>query len=215
MPIPCPARILIAADIFGVTPELGQLARALGSSATLVSPHPHMRSFRNETEGYASFMKNGGVSAYAAYLGSVLTRRRCCFELALGFSAGANALWLCLADAALEPWLPRRAELYYGSRIRENAHLQPRRRALLTFAEKEASFDAVELATRLRLSGHAARVLPGSAHGFMNPLSRSYDERLATQETTRLQALLEVGPFAPRKRNWGRAGRLAKHRRAY
>ena len=198
MSIPCPAKVLIAADIFGVTPELGQLARALGSSATLVSPHPFTRTFRCEAEGYASFMEHGGVAAYAKHLGEVMAVRQCCFELALGFSAGASALWLCLADAALEPWLPSRAELYYGSRIRESAHMQPRRRALLTFAEKEASFDAVELAGRLRQAGHAARMLPGSAHGFMNPLSAGYDERLAAQEILRLQALLEVGPFAAR-----------------
>ena len=196
MPHPHHTSILIAADIFGVTPELGQLARALGADATLVSPHSSTRSFRSEAEGYASFMKHGGVAAYARQLGELMTGRGHCFELALGFSAGASALWVCLADANVEPWLPKRAELYYGSRIRECADLAPRRQARLTFAEHEASFDAPALAELLRRLGHNALVLSGSRHGFMNPRSAGYDEVLAAQETDRLQTVLGVGPYA-------------------
>lgn len=204
MPPPYRTKILIAADIFGVTPELGQLAHALGSTATLASPHPFTRSFRSEAEGYASFIENGGVAAYARYLGKIMTAREFCFELALGFSAGASALWVCLAEANLEPWLPKRAELYYGSRIRDYSGLAPRRQARLTFAEHEASFDAPALAEQLRRLGHNALVLPGSRHGFMIPRSAGYDEALATREIDRLQALLEVGPHAAQARRRAR-----------
>lgn len=204
MPHPQQSRILIAADIFGVTPELGQLARALGSGVTLASPHPFTRSFRTEAEGYASFMEHGGVAAYSKYLNGLMTGRGFCFELALGFSAGASALWVCLADANLEPWLPKRAELYYGSRIREHADLSPRRQARLTFAEHEDSFDAPALAERLRGLGHNALVLPGSRHGFMNPRSTGYDEALATKEIHRLQTLLEAGPRAAKSKRRSR-----------
>ena len=200
MPPPYRTKILIAADIFGVTTELGQLAHALGSNATLASPHPGTRSFGSEAEAYASFMEHGGVAAYAKYLGELMTGCGSCFELALGFSVGASALWVCLAEANLEPWLPKRAELYYGSRIRDYSGLALRRQARLTFAEHEASFDASALVERLRRLGHNALVLPGSRHGFMNPRSAGYDEALAAQETDRIQAVLEVGPYATRKR---------------
>jgi len=182
--------LLIAADVFGATPELGQLAQALGADATLVSPHPSTRTFRSEAEGYAAFMRHGGVEAYAKHIGTTLAARNVVFDLALGFSAGASALWLCLADARLEPWLPKRAELYYGSRIREHAHLDPRRNTRLIFAEQEASFDPRGLALRLRALGPDANVVPGSVHGFMNPLSPGYDPQRAAQETERIKALL-------------------------
>lgn len=200
MPHPQRTTILIAADIFGVTPELGQLARALGADATLVSPHPCTRSFRSEAEAYSNFVEHGGVAAYARQLGALMSGRGYCFELALGFSAGASALWVCLADANVEPWLPKRAELYYGSRIRQHADLAPRRQARLTFAEHEVGFDAPALVEQLRCLGHNALVLPGSRHGFMNPRSAGYDEALAARETERLQALLELGPEAVQAR---------------
>ena len=200
MPHPQRTRILIAADIFGVTPELGQLARALGANGTLAKPQPYSRSFRSEAAAYASFVEHGGVAAYARQLGALLTGRDFCFELALGFSAEASALWVCLADANLEPRLPKRAELYYGSRIRQHADIAPRRQARLCFAEHETSFDAPALVEQLRRLGHNAHVLPGSRHGFMNPRSARFDETLAARETDRLQALLEVGPEAVQAR---------------
>ncbi|MHC1751793.1 dienelactone hydrolase family protein [Humidesulfovibrio sp.] len=194
----------MAADIFGVTPELGQLARALGADATLASPHPCTRSFRSEAEAYESFAEQGGVAAYARQLGALMTGRGYCFELALGFSAGASALWVCLAEANLEPWLPKSAGLYYGSRIRDYSGLAPRRRARLTFAEHEDSFDSPALAEHLRGLGHNALVLRGSRHGFMNPRSAGYDEALAAKETDRIQALLEVGPYSVQARRRAR-----------
>ena len=190
-----PPIVVIAADVFGVTPELGQLVQALGiPEATLISPHPFTRAFRSEAEGYASFMAAGGVEAYAKHLGSVFAARDYTFDFALGFSAGASALWLCLADAALEPRLPRRAVLYYGSRIREHAHLRPRRPARLVFAEHEASFDPAPLVLKLRAAGNDAALIPGSAHGFMNPLSQGYDGALYNSELAALRAQIHTPP---------------------
>lgn len=182
--------LLIATDVFGATPEIGQFARAISPNATLVSPTPFTSTFRVEAEAYASFTSHGGVADYAKHLGKVLSAREYCFDLAIGFSAGASALWLCLANAELEPRLPKRAVLYYGSRIREHAHLEPRRHVRLVFAEREPSFDPAELAARLRAQGNDASVIPGSAHGFMNPRSSGYDARLAATETAALKALL-------------------------
>ncbi|OIO00545.1 MAG: hypothetical protein AUJ49_09715 [Desulfovibrionaceae bacterium CG1_02_65_16] len=190
-----PPIVIIAADVFGVTPELGQLVQALGiTEATFVSPHPFTRTFRSEAEGYASFMAAGGVEAYAGHLGRVLAARDYTFDFALGFSAGASALWLRLADAALEPRLPGRAILYYGSRIRDDAHLRPRRQTRLVFAEREASFDPAPLAQKLRAAGNDAVLIPGSAHGFMNPRSPGYDAAISTRELAALRAQIHTPP---------------------
>jgi len=190
-----PPIVVIAADVFGVTPELGQLVQALGiTEATLVSPQQSTRTFTSEAEGYAAFMAGGGVEAYARHLGRVFAARDDAFDFALGFSAGASALWLCLADAALEPRLPRRAALYYGSRIREHAHLRPRRQTRLVFAEGEASFDPAPLVQKLRAVGNLAVLIPGSAHGFMNPRSHGYDAGICARETAALRAQIHTQP---------------------
>jgi len=180
--------LLLATDVFGITPEVLALAEALGAEATLVSPHRETISFRSEAEGYAAFVQAGGVAAYAAHVCDVLAAQGVSFDLALGFSAGASALWLCLAKAA--PWLPKRAELYYGSRIREHADLTPRCPTRLVFAEREASFDPAALAQRIRRRNLQAEIRPGSAHGFMNPLSPGFNATLCATELTRLQTLL-------------------------
>lgn len=186
--------LLLATDVFGVTEELLALVRQLPAQVALVCPHEGRASFADEQEGYAAFMRAGGVDAYARRaadgLRSGVPGRRRPFDLAVGFSAGASALWLCLAEAGLEAHLPRRAELYYGSRIRDHAHLQPRRPVRLAFAETEASFDPAPLAARLRGQGIEAEVLPGTAHGFMNLLSPGYDARVMADEVQRLRSLL-------------------------
>lgn len=178
--------IIVATDVFGITPELYDLVQALTENAVIVSPHLGTRTYRNEAEGYASFMEQGGVEGYARHISGAIAARAVTFDLALGFSAGATALWLCLADWRLEPHLPRRATLYYGSRIREHAHLKLRRPARLVFAEREASFDPGPLAETLRQSGFEADVIPGSTHGFMNPLSPGYDARLYAKEMRKI-----------------------------
>lgn len=181
--------LLIATDIFGHTPEVQALARQLGGTARIVSPYGDERPhFASEMEAYAAFTARTSIARYAEHLSARLRERP--LDLAVGFSVGASALWLCLAGATSR--LPRRAELYYGSRIREHALLRPCCPTRLIFAAQEASFDPVELARQLSASGHNAEVVPGSAHGFMNPLSTGYDEALAARETQRLMELLNT-----------------------
>lgn len=181
--------LLIATDIFGHTPEAQALARQLGAAVRVVSPYGDERPrFGSEMEAYAAFSARTSIGKYAEELAAQLRARP--VELALGFSVGASALWLCLAEAGLASCLPRRAILYYGSRIRQHAQLTPACPTRLVFAEREAAFDPAELAARLRTQGHDATVIPGSAHGFMNPLSPGYDARLAETETASLKVLL-------------------------
>ncbi len=183
--------LLVAADVFGATDDMRRFTASLTADAMVVSPHAAGRVFDDETQGYAAFIGSGGVAAYAERLARTLAARPA-FDLAVGFSAGASALWLCLGDPDLRPRIatPKRAALYYGSRIRDAAHLRPCVATRLVFAEREASFDPVPLAATLRAAGLDATVIDGSAHGFMNPLSPGYDARLCARETARLAALL-------------------------
>ena len=179
--------LLIATDIFGHTPDVQDLARQLGATARIVSPYGGERPrFASEMEAHAAFSARTTIESYSATLAGHLRGRT--FDLALGFSVGATALWLCLAQGA--PWLPRRAILYYGSRIRQHTELRPQRPTRLLFAEQETSFDPAELAAKLRALGHDATVIPGSRHGFMNPLSPGHDPELAARELEAIKALL-------------------------
>lgn len=185
--------LLIATDIFGHTPEVQELARQLthggGGTARIVSPYGDERPrFGSEMEAYAAFSARTRIEKYAQDLAAHMRERS--FDLALGFSVGATALWLCLAEAGLASYLPARAVLYYGSRIRQYTHLTPACPTRLVFAENEASFNPAELAARLRAQGLDAVVIPGSSHGFMNPLSPGHDPELAVRELALLAALL-------------------------
>ena len=181
--------LLLATDIFGHTPEAQALAHEFGPAVHVVSPYAGVRPrFGSEMEAYAAFSARTSIEKYAEELAAHLRARP--FDLALGFSVGASALWLCLAEASLARCLPKRAVLYYGSRIRQYSRLTPACPTRLIFAEREASFDPAELATRLRAQGHDASVVPGSAHGFMNPLSPGYDARLAGREIDAIKVLL-------------------------
>jgi len=181
--------LLIATDIFGHTPDVQAFARQLGGTARIVSPYGTERPrFASEMEAYAAFSSRTSITKYSEDVSARL--RGQAFDLALGFSAGASALWICLGHVA--PWLPKRAELYYGSRIRDHMNLRPCCPTRLIFAAQEASFDPEDLALRLCALGHDAKVILGSAHGFMNPLSTGYDEALAAKETQRLKELLNT-----------------------
>lgn len=184
--------LLLATDIFGHTPEVQALARQLGGAARIASPYgDERRRFVSEMEAYAAFSAQTDIAGYAELLRARLRERPC--DLALGFSVGATALWLCLAQPA--PWLPKRAMLYYGSRIREHAQLSPLCPTRLIFAEGETAFDPASLVQRLCARGLQAELLPGSRHGFMNPLSPGHDQLLAARETVRLRAILNAAPL--------------------
>lgn len=181
--------ILMATDIFGATPALLHLAQELNAKATLISPYGTKQPlFASESAAYAAFAARSSIPAYAAAVRHALGQAPQPFDLALGFSVGATALWLCLDQSA--HWLPRQAVLYYGSRIREHLSLAPCCRTQLLFAEHETSFSPKVLATKLRSQSVDAGVLLGSAHGFMNPQSPGYNHQLYAQELCKLKALL-------------------------
>jgi dienelactone hydrolase len=185
--------LLLAADIFGHTPELQALARSLagaGRRARIVSPYGDARPrFASEMEAYAAFCASTTPERYAEAVARELAQG---YGLAVGFSAGATALWVALATPGITA--PGRSVLYYGSRIRDHAHLRPAGNPLLLFAQREASFDSAELAAQLRGAGVDAGILPGTAHGFMNRLSTGFDGEVYETEMTRLRELLKQPP---------------------
>jgi dienelactone hydrolase len=169
-----PMTILLATDVFGATPAMASIVRALGQDCEVVSPFddPHLY-FQEEKTAYYAFLAQGGVSRYADKLTHILKERGTDIRMAVGFSAGASALWIASAsEAALRL---QATILFYGSRIRDHKEVRPRCPVRLIFAENEAVFNAVDLCKELCSSGHQAELARGTRHGFMNPYSSGFD----------------------------------------
>ncbi len=103
-------RILVAADIFGVTGHLMEFATAFGGAGNrcrIVGPYPASVWFGDEALAYAAFIKNGGIELYTAKMLGHLADSVGEPLVCIGFSAGAAALWRALADpaAGVYAWL--------------------------------------------------------------------------------------------------------------
>ncbi len=82
--------------------------------------------------------------------------------------------------------------LFYGSRIRDYRDIQPCCPVRLIFAEQEPAFTPQELVNDLRLRGHSAEIVKGTAHGFMNSYSRGSCVKSQTRFTAELLHLLHA-----------------------
>lgn len=181
-------RILIATDVFGMTPAMTSIVRALGQQCLVVSPFDDAQVyFQEEKIAYYAFLAQGGVARYADKLRRTLSAQGTEIQMTIGFSAGASALWIASASEAVMQL--RASILFYGSRIRDHKDLQPLCPIRLIFAENEAVFNAAELSSDLRNLGHQAELVRGSSHGFMNPYSRGFDVKIQAKYLDQLASL--------------------------
>ncbi|HTD03384.1 hypothetical protein [Undibacterium sp.] len=187
--------VLIATDVFGITPAVSSLARSLGGNCQLVSPFDDERSsYYSERLAYQAFLAEGGVARYADKIQSILAKGAAGIQFAIGFSAGASALWLGSATPGFSRL--QMLTLFYGSRIRDYASLAPRCPVRLVFAEREPAFDPAELVAELRAKGHSAEVAKNTSHGFMNPYSGGFCVKSQTRYIAELTEMLRSAEFA-------------------
>ena len=165
--------ILIATDVFGMTPAVDSLVRALGQACVVVSPFDDKHCyFQSEQKAYYAFLAQGGVSRYAEKVTDALASHGTDITMTIGFSAGASALWIASEKPAAAQLAM--AILFYGSRIRDHRQVQPRCPVRLIFAEHEAAFNVKELTHALQNQGHHAQLVANMHHGFMNPYSSGF-----------------------------------------
>ncbi len=186
------ARLIAASDIFGRTPHLDELVRALGGpppqGAAVIDPYGgEPCAFADEASAYAAFQAAGGLSAYAARLAGTLRKAGEGAAL-LGFSAGGAAVWLAACGPSLP--LPRLAVCVYAGQIRHHAELVPRCPCRLILPRREERFDVGALAARLHGAPNVRIETAPYLHGFMNPLSRNFDAAGCTEWTARIAGLL-------------------------
>jgi len=182
------ATILIATDVFGITPAVQSLVRQLSVNALIISPFQDTeRQFRSEQDAYQAFIAEGGVARYTEKLDTIL-QQHTGLTHAIGFSAGASALWISSQHEFVRSL--QNMVLFYGSRIRDYREVLPVCPVRLIFAEQEAAFDPAKLVNDLRQRGHPAELAKGTRHGFMNAYSRGCCVKSQTRYTAELFGLL-------------------------
>ena len=145
-------------------------------------------SFASDEQAYQTFLQQGGMQAYVDKLQQQLQLMTQPY-LALGFSAGAAALWQLAALP--QPGL-QRLICCYGGQIRHQPQLVPQVPVQLIWAE-ERHFCVSALHQLLLNKPQISSELTPWSHGFANPLSAGYQPTAAAW----LQQWLMAGATGP------------------
>ncbi len=177
-------KILIAADIHGVTDALRAMLTPVAEQALFLSPWPsELCPYTEEQEAVAAFLGQNGMVSYTEKIAAAAEGQP---AFLIGFSVGASAAWLYSASEHCHP--SSVASLFYGSRIRDYADLQPRCAVTAIFAEREPSFSPPRLVTSISHGVVRAAIEEGTSHGFMNPLSANFAPRQCSVHVQKLAA---------------------------
>ena len=175
--------ILIAADIFGHTPALDQLAKRLAeklpkSTIHIIDPYDGMTQFRDETKAYAFFTRTG-ILAYSKKIADRLgsdrkTGRQT--QILIGFSVGASAIWQLSGDTSFA--YIQQAIGFYGAQIRHHPEIRPVFDNRLVWPRSEPHFDGDRLILDLKETPRVSCYKTFGLHGFMNERSQNFDQHL-------------------------------------
>ena len=185
------AHVLVLSDIFGLCKGLERLLAALnqaGAAIQVIDPYQGTpQQFADEAGAYAGYSARCGHEAYATIAAQALQRSEQPFALALGFSAGATALWRALAGA--DSRRLKQAILFYPGQIHQHIALQPAIPTQVIFGNSEPHFNVAAICQQLQQQGVTA-VSSGYQHGFMNPASGAFDEAAYQQQLKKLKSLV-------------------------
>lgn len=177
-------RNLIVSDIFGRTEALDDLAGAFSAPTEVFTPYgSKYMAFKDEPEAYAYFSRHVTLEGYAESLLSKIESIDSPINL-IGFSVGASAIWR-LSDHPKCRHVTR-AYGFYGSQIRNMAHIFPEFPISLIFPESERHFSVAELMTQLSGRENVSLRQVPYLHGFMNPHSANFNEAGYQQEMAAL-----------------------------
>lgn len=175
---------LIVTDIFGQCDGLQQLLNALaapGRQFTVIDPYQGLpQALTSEQLAYAAFVTASGHEHYAARVAAHLTALAFPINLAIGFSAGATALWRAIAAEQGLNCRVQQAVLFYPGQIYKHLDLQPKIPVKVIFGESEPHFDVAELCLILSQKPKVSTVITPYQHGFMNPASQAFNQKAFT-----------------------------------
>ena len=171
-------KLLIVSDIFGQCIGLQQLLQDLSvpeQSITVLDPYGgQMQSFSHEPQAYAAYCEHCGHDRYTSLVNQTFVEHAAPFDLAIGFSAGASALWRALADPAANK--VQQAVLFYPGQIQPYLKFSPNAMVQVIFGASELHFDVAEVCAFLSQQPGVAAISTPWQHGFMNPASAAYSE---------------------------------------
>ena len=185
--------VVVLSDIFGVCSGLERLVadlRQCSAKLHLVDPYQgKAQQFANEEQAYAAYTAHCGHDAYAALAAEALQHSPQPFDLAIGFSAGATALWRALA--ATDSGKIKQAVLFYPGQIHRHLTLKPQVPVQVIFGHSEPHFAVADICQQLQQQGVTA-ISTSYAHGFINPASKAFDEEGYQQYLPLLNSLAAV-----------------------
>jgi dienelactone hydrolase len=179
-------QIIVASDIHGINDDLKALFHDFGNEIKFLSPwDKDACPYDTEQEAVSAFHTKNGLVTYQQKIAEAVGQSP---ALLIGFSVGASSLWLHIASQHCHP--TSYAQLFYGSRIRDHVSLVPSCKTSLVFAEHESSFEPKKLATELVSSQVDCSIIQETHHGFMNPRSPHFNEKLTLQLLAQLKSTL-------------------------
>ncbi|WP_299772814.1 dienelactone hydrolase family protein [uncultured Pseudoteredinibacter sp.] len=166
-------RIIIAADIFGKTDALGDLAASLPFATEVISPYTDSElKFHDEQEGYDYFSEYVGIETYANRLLKHILESSEPVML-IGFSVGAAAVWYLAGHNNLNNVISGIG--FYGSQIRHAREVEPSFPIHLVFPESEEHFCVNTLIKDVSKYQTVSVERSAYLHGFMNRRSANFN----------------------------------------
>lgn len=184
--------VIVLHEIYGINRHISEVCQKYYDAGydvfcpNLISraePFGYMRL----KEAYDFFQNDVGDKAYIQ-LEKITERIRLKYKrlFLVGFSVGATIAWI-VSESGLYDGIVS----YYGSRIRDNLHIQPKCRSLLIFAEQETSFVPKQIEEKLKMkTGVTVHILQGN-HGFLDSFSENYNLLSANIADTLTQDFLD------------------------
>lgn len=189
-------RVLVLSDIFGLCAGLERLLadlRQAGADVQHVDPYQGKhQQFVDEAEAYAAYIAQCGHDAYAAIATKALQSSVQPYNSAIGFSAGATALWRALSP--VEPDFVRQAILFYPGQIHQHLALKPQVPTQIIFGHSEPHFAVADICQQLQQQGVSAINTP-YGHGFMNPASKAFNKVGYQQQLHQLLLILKSAKY--------------------
>lgn len=185
--------LVIVSDIFGLCAGLNRLVQDLAATAAvqiqLIDPYQGAaQQFADEQQAYAAYSNQCGHDIYAGQVLQALQTVQQPFELAIGFSAGASALWRALAD--IETSTVKQAVLFYPGQIHRHLFVTPQVPTQIIFGASEPHFAVADICAQLQQKPGVGAVAKPFAHGFMSPASQAFNATGYYHHSAELQQLL-------------------------
>ncbi|WP_369900069.1 dienelactone hydrolase family protein [Bacillus manliponensis] len=177
--------VLLVHEIYGVNEHMKHVSRFMKSCRMdvycpnlLTRDEPY--SYEKEEDAYNDFMMNVGIQKGVHVIQQYVKKLKCHYERVylLGYSVGATIAWLCSEDDLVDGIIG-----YYGSRIRDYVHIEPKCPVLLFFSETEKSFNVQHLVKVLhhKENEHIRVHIFPVKHGYANPYSIHYSKQYEVQ----------------------------------